>query len=100
MVKKKSDPSPYPLHYDTCLWLADDFQASLLIGCWELTEILVWVSWQFPPPDMCAEKCLLTSMGGQKEGQACADQGARNPICVSGHFNKEIKKTDMLYEKL
>ena len=30
--------------------------------------------------DMCAWKFPLVSMGGQAEGQACADPGARIPI--------------------
>ena len=30
--------------------------------------------------DMCAEKFPLVSMGGQAEGLACADPGARTPI--------------------
>ena len=34
--------------------------------------------------DTCAGKCLLMSMGGQAEGLACADPGARTPIGVSG----------------
>ena len=33
--------------------------------------------------DMCAEKLPLMSMGGQAEGLACADPGARTPIGVS-----------------
>ena len=36
--------------------------------------------------DMCAGKFSLTSMGGRAEGLACADQGARTPIGVSGNF--------------
>ena len=36
--------------------------------------------------DMCAGKFPLVSMGGQAEGLACADPGARTPIGVSGHF--------------
>ena len=41
---------------------------------------------QFPPPDMCAEKFPLVSMGGRAEGLACADPGARTPIGTSGNF--------------
>ena len=33
------------------------------------------------PGEMCNEK-----LGGQKQGQACADPGARTPIGVSGNF--------------
>ena len=39
-----------------------------------------------PPPDMCAEKFRLVSMGGRAEGIACADPGARTPIGASGNF--------------
>ena len=41
---------------------------------------------QFPPtpPEMCAEKFPLVSMGGRAEGLACADPGARTPIGASG----------------
>ena len=41
---------------------------------------------QFPPPDMCAEKFPLVSMGGRAEGLACADPGGRTPIGASGIF--------------
>ena len=34
--------------------------------------------------DMCVRKCLIMSMGGQAEGLACADLGARTPIGVRG----------------
>ena len=34
--------------------------------------------------DMCAGKFPLVSMGGQAEGLACADPGARTPIGASG----------------
>ena len=37
------------------------------------------------PADMCAEKFPLVSMGGQAEGLACADPGARTPIGASGN---------------
>ena len=33
--------------------------------------------------DMCAGKFLLVSMGGRAEGLACAEPGARTPICAS-----------------
>ena len=36
--------------------------------------------------DMCAGKFPLVSMGGQAEGLACADPGARTPIGASGIF--------------
>ena len=36
--------------------------------------------------DMCAEKFMLMSMGGQVEGLACSDQGARTPIDMSENF--------------
>ena len=36
--------------------------------------------------DTCAGKFPLMSMGGQAEGLACADPGARTPIGVSGNF--------------
>ena len=38
--------------------------------------------------DKCAGKFPLVSMGGQAEGLACADLGARTPIGASGNFNK------------
>jgi hypothetical protein len=34
--------------------------------------------------DMCAGQFLPVSMGGQAEGLACADPGARTPIGSSG----------------
>ena len=34
--------------------------------------------------DMCAGKYPLVSMGGQVEGLACGDPGARTPIGTSG----------------
>ena len=37
--------------------------------------------------DMCAKQFLLVSMGGQAEGLACADLGARTPIGVSVNSN-------------
>ena len=36
--------------------------------------------------DTCADKFLLMSMGGQGEGLACTDPGARTPNGVSGIF--------------
>ena len=36
--------------------------------------------------DMCAGKFLLGLMGGQAEGLACADPGARTPIGASGNY--------------
>ena len=36
--------------------------------------------------DICAEKFLLMSIGGQAEGLECADPGARTPIGMSGYF--------------
>ena len=36
--------------------------------------------------DMCAGKFPLVFMGGQGEGLACADPGARTPIGVSGNL--------------
>jgi hypothetical protein len=36
--------------------------------------------------DMCGGKFLLVSMGGQAEGLACADPGARTPISAGGNF--------------
>ena len=36
--------------------------------------------------DMCARNFPLISMGGQAEGLACADPGARTPIGASGNF--------------
>ena len=41
-----------------------------------------------PPSDMCTEKFLLISMGGQAEGLRCADLGARTPIGVSGNWSE------------
>ena len=38
--------------------------------------------------DMCAGNFPLMSMGGQAEGLACADPGARTPIVVSGNLFK------------
>ena len=37
---------------------------------------------------MCAGKFPLVPMGGQVEGLACADPGARTPIGASGNFSK------------
>ena len=34
--------------------------------------------------DMCAGKFPLVSMGGRAKGLACADWGARTPICAIG----------------
>ena len=45
--------------------------------------------------DMCARNFPLISMGGQAEGLACADPGARTPIGASGNFNK-LSKNDLL----
>ena len=36
--------------------------------------------------DTCAGIFLLVLMGGQAEGLACADPGARTPIGASGNF--------------
>ena len=36
--------------------------------------------------DTCAGNFLLMLMGGQAEGLACADPGARTPISVSGNL--------------
>ena len=36
--------------------------------------------------DMCAGKFLILSMGGQAEGLACADHGARTLIGASEFF--------------
>ena len=41
---------------------------------------------------------MLVSMGGQAEGLACADPGARTPIGASGNFNKIIMM--VLYEQV
>ena len=38
--------------------------------------------------DMCAGKFPLVSMGGQAEGLACADLGARTPIGASGNLSQ------------
>ena len=38
------------------------------------------------PADMCVGKLPLVSMGGQAEGLACADPGARTSIGASGNF--------------
>ena len=35
--------------------------------------------------DTCAEKFPLMSMGGQAEGLACTDPGARTSIAMSGN---------------
>ena len=40
--------------------------------------------------DMCAGKFMLVSMGGQVEGLACADPGARTPICARGNLESLI----------
>ena len=37
--------------------------------------------------DMCAGKLPLMSMGGQVEGLACSEPGARTPIDVSEYFS-------------
>ena len=36
---------------------------------------------------MCDGKFPLMTMGGRAEGLACADQGVRTPIGVSGNLN-------------
>ena len=36
--------------------------------------------------DSCAGKFPLVLMGGQAEGLACADPGARTPIGASGNY--------------
>ena len=36
--------------------------------------------------DTCANKFLLVSMGGRKEGLKCVDPGATTPISASGNF--------------
>ena len=36
--------------------------------------------------DMCARKLPLVLMGGRAEGLACANPGARTPICASGNL--------------
>ena len=36
--------------------------------------------------DTCAGKFPIVSMGGQAEGLACVDPGARNPIGASGIY--------------
>jgi hypothetical protein len=45
--------------------------------------------------DMHARKFPLTSMGGQAEGLACADPGARTPIGVSGNFPILLKRISL-----
>ena len=40
----------------------------------------------YPPPDPCAEKFPLVSMGGWAEGLLCANPGARTPISDSGNY--------------
>ena len=37
--------------------------------------------------DMCAEQFPLVSMGGQAEGLACGDPGARTPIGASRNYS-------------
>ena len=37
--------------------------------------------------DTCAGKFPLMSMGGQVEGLACTDPGARTPIGASGNYS-------------
>ena len=37
--------------------------------------------------DTSADKFSLTLMGGRAEGLACADPGARTPICASGNLS-------------
>ena len=45
--------------------------------------------------DTCAEQFPLVSIGGQAEGLACADPGARTPIGVSGiFFQTRVHPTD------
>ena len=39
-----------------------------------------------PPPDVCAEKFPLVSMGARAEGLASADPVARTTISASGNF--------------
>ena len=47
-------------------------------------------------PEICAGKFPLVSMGGQAEGLACADQGARTPIGVSGNSSQLSQLTNQL----
>ena len=46
--------------------------------------------------DMCAGKYPLVSMGGLAEGLACAEPGARTPICASGNFCLLVILSDMI----
>jgi hypothetical protein len=46
--------------------------------------------------DTCAETFPLVSMGGQAEGLACADPGARTPIGASGILNNKMAPHHML----
>ena len=45
--------------------------------------------------DTCGEKFPLVSMGGQVEGLACADPGARNLIGTCGNFVSPINIINM-----
>jgi hypothetical protein len=47
--------------------------------------------------DMCAGKFPQVSMGGQAEGLACADPGARTPIGASGNFGIVFPFFSMLH---
>ena len=47
--------------------------------------------------DMCGEKFPLMSMGGQAEGLACADPGARTPIGVSGNLKNNASLFSEFY---
>ena len=41
--------------------------------------------------DTCGGKFPLILMGGQAQGLACADPGARTPISVSGNLNYYVQ---------
>ena len=49
--------------------------------------------------DTCAGKFPLMLMGGQAEGLACIDQGARNPIGLSGNLNTLIFQLRIIFFK-
>ena len=46
--------------------------------------------------DLCGRKFSLLSVGGQAEGLACADPGARTPIGASGNLSFIITFVDMV----
>jgi hypothetical protein len=74
--------TPYPPQYDTFEWTRGIFskfvQGFWNFGCLGMREMLEGDS-----ADTCAGKFPHMLIGGQAEGLACAETGARTPISVS-----------------